>query len=280
MMNAPEADGVREELYKFLRSRVSEAAPLVWELWAQGKGRLALEFGLLFEALIASNGNGPMSAVRTASKHALGLAGEAFESTWRPLGQAVNRAIRELERTGHATLVKQSLNAAEAHLDVSEHAQLLASDRLPVAWSARLDAFGRTLLDAADRPTAETVACAHAGVLDLDRHAHAAQPDHHREVERAEMATRLLAWLVARTDENLAKGRTAWADAGALANWYAQEGGYVDWARHHTRGSTDSMFGRGIERVLAKVERDSNQQDLRSPPGSWRGSRRADRPKC
>lgn len=267
LMDAPDASGVREELREFLGRRVSEVAPLVWDLWEQGKGRALLQFAILFEALGEADGGGPIGAVRTASKHALGLQGPAFEAAWRPLGRAVDMALRELQRVGDPAFVRQMLVEAQTHLDASEQAELVASNRLPIAWRLRLDAFGRTLEGAAAHPTIAAVEQARSDLLALERHAHFTEADQRRTIECAEMATRLLAWLVARTDPRTPKGRHTYAEAEGLAVWYAQEGGYLDWARHRSRGAGDSVFGRGISKVLAEVDRIRVEQDRRFAQG-------------
>ncbi len=266
-MAEPSAEGVQDELRSFLEARVSEVAGLVWDLWAQGKGRTLLEFAVLFESLVDADGAGPMAAIRTASKFALGLAGPAFENAWRPLGRVVEPALRELRRTVDESFVRQLLLDAQHHLDGSEQEQLAASRRLPIAWELRLGRLGQTLASGADHPTPATVEQARDDLRALERHEHFQKEDQRRRIELAEMATRLLAWLVARTDQRLPKGHQPHADAEALAGWYAQEGGYVDWARHRCRGMGDPAHGKGIARMLARVDAIRVEQDRRFARG-------------
>jgi hypothetical protein len=266
-MARPEAEGVRAELAAFLQRRLGDVAPMIWERWAAGRGPQVLEFAVLFEALVDGDGGGPLPAIRTAARHALGVGGDGFDRAWPVLGRVADSALRELERLRDGQAVRRTLAAAEALLDPADQALLGASRRLPRAWELRLAALGATLQQGAARPEADAVMRARDALRAVERHNFAQQGDQRATLEAAEMATRLLAWCVARNDPRAAVQRSPWADAEALAQWYVGEGGFVDWARRRARGVGDSPLGTGIDAVLARVDAARIEHDRRFAAG-------------
>src|SRR5262249_28282388 len=91
-------------------------------------------------------------------------------------------------------------------------------------------------------------------------------------------AVRLCAWLADRPDQRIERGQTSYAEVVRLARWYAEEGGYVDWARRRARGSAERAFGAGVQAVVAAADRARTEVDLafaRALPEWYRSGRPA-----
>jgi hypothetical protein len=81
------------------------------------------------------------------------------------------------------------------------------------------------------------------------------------------MAVRLLAWLVARPDKKLERSQNPHSEAEVLGRWYAEEGGFVDWARRWARGTTEGALGRGAQAVVEVADRERTELDARFSQG-------------
>ena len=81
------------------------------------------------------------------------------------------------------------------------------------------------------------------------------------------MGVRLVAWLAAKPHEALEAGPTPYADVETLGRWYAEEGGYVDWARELARGTSEDAFGRGVQAVVKAADAERQQLDRRFAKG-------------
>jgi hypothetical protein len=152
--------------------------------------------------------------------------------------------------------VRALVRAAEERVDVAEIRSALGpSTRLPAAFEARLAALGEGLAAAAQGPSTEAVSQAERLLHAVEGHALAQEGDGERHIQRAWMAVRLLAWLVARPNGQALHGTTPYAAVESLGEWYAEEGGYVDWARRWARGTATSAFGRGVQAVVHAADR-------------------------
>src|SRR5690606_12349711 len=93
-------------------------------------------------------------------------------------------------------------------------------------------------------------------------------------VEARKMAARLSAWLLGRrVRPQLAEHGTAWQAAVDLARRYAEEGGFLDWARQSLRGmrgAGDALMG-SVRRLYEAVDTVARADDERFAKGyvSW-----------
>jgi hypothetical protein len=155
-----------------------------------------------------------------------------------------------------AVLATKLLVSAEARIDEEVvRAALSGSSVLPAAWGQRLDAFGAALAAAAERPEKLTRDRVLRAWKALEGHQLFKDNQNRLVLERGDMAVRLVAWLVARTDRATHPTGSTYSEIEWLAKWYAAEGGFVDWARRRARGSDTGPFGRGVNAVVAAADK-------------------------
>ncbi len=270
-------EDVRAALLDYLRTKLGLAGPVVWQAWEAGRGRRALELAVLFEVAGPSEDAGVRVWTRMTSRSELGAAEADALAVAQELGRAAGGALRYVERQAGEGEVRSIVRAADGQIgDPEVRACIEASTRLPSSWNARLGTLGRVLAEGAGEPSADAVSRALEGLRNLEGHALFADPEHTRVAKRAEMAVRLLAWLAARRDASLPEALTPYGDAEALGQWYAEEGGYVDWARQYARGARDDALGRGIMAVVEAADRVRLELDRRFAKGlaGWIEARR------
>ncbi len=261
----PTANRVREELFEHLAASMGAVGPVIWRAWEQGRGRELLETALLCETLWSS----PDKAVTIWLGERLKPLLEPSEQERRAeivrgLGEAAPLAFRLLELRLTASEIDGIVRAADLRVDDPDIRQsLIGSDRLPCAWFGRLERLGKVLEGGATALGLEAVAEAAGELKALEGHAWFQKEAQTRSVKRAEMAVRLLAWLVARPDQKLEIGDTDYADAVTLGRWYAEEGGFVDWARRWARGGSEGALGRGIQAIVALADRERSFLEAR-----------------
>lgn len=281
------ADGVkvRDELERWLRRKLGPAGWFVWRAWEAGRGRRMLELALLCEALVGSGAPAVRMWVKTKTREVMGIDDEAeVMVVAEALGREVAATLRVLDEGTRAGRMK--LPAAEYRalaraadalvVDAEVRLALVESKRLPSAWTRRLDVLGEALArgakvagEAGAEGSEAAVAAVEAAVAALrGLESHVFFKDGDRELlTRAEMGVRLLAWLVARTDQWVFAGLTPHGEAEALGRWYAMDGGYVDRARHAARGQESDVFGRGVQAVVAAADRVRDGLDRRFTVG-------------
>jgi len=267
-MRAPDAAGVRDALLAFLSDRVSVAAPAVWAAWEGGSATAVLAWAVLCEGFDDLT-EAAQVWVRQRLRQELEI-DEVSEATRaaRALGEASGAALAYVERRTSVRHKRQVLAEADALVDEPSVRDALGQHRrLPSAWRARLDALGAVLSEASAKPTAASLERASDALAHLESHELYPAERETNTVKRAAMAVRLLAWLVARPDERT-KGQAApHGDAVALGNWYAAEGGYVDWARSFARGASGDAFGRGVQAVVEAADDARAEIDARFARG-------------
>ncbi|HWA24378.1 MAG TPA: BREX-2 system phosphatase PglZ [Lacunisphaera sp.] len=259
----PAARGVREDWFKFLDKAVPGLGPVMWRAWEQGRGRELLQVAAFCECL-ASDPDGAVSMWVSERMKPLLTVTEIPELTEiaRALGATAPLAFRLLEGRLPARELDEILEAADARVDAAVvRAALITSDRLPSAWTLRLDRLGTVLERGAEKPNVEVVAEAAGALKRLETHRAFQNKAYTLAVQRAEMALRLLAWLATRTD--IEPGVTDHGDAVAIGTWYVQEGGFVDWARRWARGGRENQLGIGAQAVVDGVDRERARLDER-----------------
>lgn len=236
---------VRRELGEWLRATIGEAAAVVWQAWELGLAVRLLEVLPLLAAARAADD--PFVAGQLAGQLA----------AWLP---NLSAPVRNVE----GVLVEDSnLDAAlptergpvlatlERSQALAESAGLgslaMASGRLPGGHRARERNLGGATLAFLDQPSAERATAVVEALGHLEAHALDTQlhPDDHRTARRN--VARIALWLANR--EASAPPGTRWQPAVDLARRYAEEGGYVEWARQQLRGL------RGADEALLSAAR-------------------------
>jgi PglZ domain len=251
---------VREELVHHLVNRTGgPVARVVWASWESGRDRSKpFELGLLFDGMRAPGGDlrdGELLMWRRIKLKELGLVAEAErDQVARELADRAPATFRILHARD-ASLASKLLVEAEGYVDEDAvRAALVGSSLLPKAWEQRLGALGATLSEVAAKPGPESLELVRRARRDLEAHHLFKDTENKPILERAEMAVRLAAWLVARTDRVEHSTATSYSEAEWLARWYADEGGFIDWARRRARGSDARPFGPGANAIVAAVD--------------------------
>lgn len=264
-MREPTAEGVRESLLTHLEKSVGPVGPVIWQAWERGRGRTLLEVALLCETL-ATNESGAVRIWLTERWRPI-LEGTGITPSpelSRMLGETAPLAFRVLDRLLPAADRDAIIRSADARVDDAEiRAALIGNHRLPCAWLLRLDRVGALLEKAVSAPSVEAVTEAVGALHALESHALFAESASTRTVKRAEMAVKLLSWLVTRPDQKLEGSDADYADAILLGRWYAEVGGFVDWARRWARGNAEGAVGRGAQAVVEWADRERAALDER-----------------
>ena len=246
----------RDALLAHLAKVLGPAGPVVWKHWEDGRGAVALECAVALEALAAQPSPEVAVFTRSLVRRDLGVSADkdVAEVAVR-LAESAAGALRLYEKRAGEAAARALVRAAEQRLDDPvARRTAAASVRLPLAWRARLDRLGEALEAAVATMEPDGVRAAQAALRALEDHAFFKEESETRTVRRGEMALRLLAWLVARPDRRLERGLPAYAEVEALGRWYAEEGGYVDWARRTARGPQGSPFDRGVAAVVRAAD--------------------------
>lgn len=265
------AEGVRAALLAYLDKRVGPAGPVVWRAWEAGRGASLLELGLVLGALAGSTDAGVRMWIKLTALQVLGADPGDEPGTRTPanpgarieeavlvrIGETADAALRFLARPGRAdaATARALVLAADQRASIPELAVHVAgSSRLPSAWRARLEQFGRALSAVAVSASPATVQAAIAAYRDLWRHEMARDEDQKPVLRRIEMTLRLASWLAVRVDRELPPPVTPYDDVENLAIWYVREGGYVDRARRWARGGGDGPFADGVNAIVAAAD--------------------------
>lgn len=253
---------LRGELLEVLERALGPAGPLAWCAWEQGRGKAVLEYAVLFEALMPLDDAAIRMWVKQRLRADLNVTDEAVAfQVAASVAPSAAAALRYVERSTDAATVRAIVRSAEERVDDAQvRAALAPSLRLPAALDARLAALGNALLEGAAVPTAPMVAEAEKLLQRVEAHSLASQSDTHF-VERGWMAVRLLAWLA--TPNDPLPAITPYDAVETLGEWYAEQGGYVDWARRVARGPAVDAFGRGVQAVVEAADRARRTLDRR-----------------
>lgn len=263
-MSQPSAVDVLEELQQHLQRKCGAAAAVILEGWRKGLGAKFLGAALLAEVL-APHFEGELKRWPREILLTMGMkvSGPEAESVVRALGKLARPALSWL-RTNEPAGVARVLACAEKLVEEEEFDEfLIASTRLPSAWRLRLGELGRSLTALAKEPTREALKNAQANWAQLEKHELFLADENQRLIGCAEMALRLSAWLVARPELKIEAPSSPHADVEVLGTWYAEEGGYIDWARRVARGERTSAVATGIQAVVEATDRAREELDSR-----------------
>jgi len=272
-------EAIRDALIAHLRTELGPCGPVLWDSWETGRGRRLVECSVLFSVLADSGDAAVQMWMKNAVKYRLevDVPEEDLHRVLRALGRAAGSALRLIERQSGPAVLRAIVREADALVDEPEVRHAVRNHRmLPSAWNVLLDELGDVLKQGAAEPKAAAVARAREVQAALQRHDLYKDDSQTHRVVAADMAVRLLAWLAARPDEQRAGAPTPFADVEVLGGWYAEEGGYVDWARRRARGPAEDKLGRGIQAVVQQADRARDALDRRFARAlqTWTGERR------
>lgn len=258
-MEHPAAFGVRDELLGYLKNQLGALGPLCWGAWEKGAGRRVLEVALVCEAVAPALARAENEALRVACRAVVRRIVEPgsadLDQLMRELAEAAGPALTWLRNRDPAFDGAGLLAAAEALLDERVLRDAAAgSTRLPFAWTRRLERLGELLEQAAARPELDLARRIDEARRELEAHELFERGDSAAAAKRAEMAARLTFFLCQRTDRRRQPGLQDHSEVETLAAWYAEEGGFVDWARRSARGSDNDALSRGVQAVVAAVD--------------------------
>jgi hypothetical protein len=261
LKDAPE--GLHAELETHLSETVGPVALKIWKGWERGQGARLLAFAVLCEALADTDDANARAWLRQKARLIVDLDPRDDVSLFtQTLGRLVRPAFAWLANRD-STIVPRTLRLAEELVDDPDvKPQLIASARLPIAWSLRLAALSDQLEALAAKPTRGTLALVERAWRELERHT-LWQEDKTRFVEAVEMAVRLGAWLTLYATAPLEPATSNYGDVDTLGSWYAQEGGFVDWARRRARSLQGSPVTPGAQAVVSAADRLRETLDTR-----------------
>jgi hypothetical protein len=226
---------VRHELLDWLEEQLQAAGVLGFRAWELGRVNSALQSLLLIVAVEQNEDpylrglvNGLVASI------APGLANEVrgihAEGDSHLLLEAVLSAANADDR--------RLLEEAEQHAVVGGAGALAAaSDWLPAGHATREVAVATALSAFVAAPTAEALEALLASFERLSAHHLDRVLRGAEHLEARKMAARLATWFFARrVGPQLTEYGTAWQPAIDLARRYAEEGGFLDWARQRLRG--------------------------------------------
>lgn len=249
---------VRRELAEWLRANVGEASVVVWQAWERGlAGRLIDVLPLLEAGQAAAD---PFVAGQLAGQLA----------AWLPDVTAAVRGVEAALTTDLDAALPHERNALLASLErsqaLAESAGLASltssSNRLPGGHVARERGLGAAVQAFLDQPSIERSGAVVEALHRLEAHTldEPLRPEAHRAARRN--LARVSLWLASR--ETSAPPGTRWQPAVELAQRYAEEGGYVEWACQQLRGlrgADEALLSaaRNLEREAARVQREDHR---------------------
>ncbi|HTR49651.1 MAG TPA: BREX-2 system phosphatase PglZ [Kofleriaceae bacterium] len=226
---------VRRELLEWLEQRLPAVGMLGLRAWELGFVNRSLQALLLLvgvenndDAYLRGLVNGQLASIvpnlanEVRGVHSRGGARELLEAALSVDSPEDRRLLEDTE--AHA-------------LSGGAQALAVASDWLPAGHAARESAVAAALTAFVEAPAAGTLETLLAAFDHLSAHRLDKAIRRSEHVEARKMAARLAAWLLARkVRPELAEHGTPWQPAVDLARRYAEEGGFLDWARQSLRG--------------------------------------------
>jgi hypothetical protein len=246
---------VRDALHEYLESAFGRVARVAWRAWEKGQGRTVAALALLLQATLAPGTvDGYLKAKLIGLLESLDptLRGAPArdERLWRAWAEAADSLDLRLERGQMREIAEE----AERLLPDPEVDAALASSRyLPRSLVRAERELGQALVEAAAKPSWDAQRRARVVRDRVATHTLAREEPHKGLLHRAEMALRLVTYLVERPDfarQALTGGGAPYEEAVLLARHYATDGAWVDYARKSARGSTDDPLGAAVASVL------------------------------
>lgn len=249
----------RDKILEKVASEGGSAAALVTRAASAGHGADALAIGLVCGVIFAPDG--PSDSLRDAAvrlEPAFGSSRIAPDAG-SMLADAAGRVIARLD--GPAAQRQQA--RASIWLDTvraTEYAGL--SRALTAGLEARLVAAAEAIAQAAESGGTQSLASASRLVRSALDHERAG--DHRARLDRLQMAARLCRWISGR--------RRSMLGFGSAARAYAEEGGFVDWARTSLRaGDSVPAVAAAYARLreLAGIRREEENSTFADSLRDW-----------
>lgn len=241
--------GVRRELLGWLEVRLGSVGVLGLRAWELGVVDRAIQALLLLAAAEQSEDAYLRGLVHgQIPSIAPGLANEVRGAHAAGNAQELLEAVLSVEDEADRRL----LEAAQQHaMGAGASPLATVSDWMPAGHAAREAAGAAALTKFVDAPSAGSLEAVLAAFELLSAHRLDRAIRRSEHLEARTMAARLSAWLLGRrVRPQLAEHGTPWQPAIELARCYAEEGGFLDWARQSLRG----MRGAG-DALMAAVRR-------------------------
>ena len=255
---------VRRELLVWLEGRLGPVGVLGFRAWELGLVDQALQALLLLVAVEPSEDaylrgliNGQLANV------APNLAAEVRGAFTGGNVEALLSAVL----TGDNEADRRLLEGAEQYAANGGASAIAAtSNWLPAGHAAREAAAARALSRFVDIPGPEALEVLLQAFEVLSAHRLDAPLRGHEHLATRKMVARLAAWLLARrVRPRLAEHGTPWQAAVDLARRYAEEGGFVDWARQAMRGlrgAGDALIAE-VRKLEGAVDAEARADDQR-----------------
>lgn len=281
---------LREAACVYLRRAAGPIAEIAFGAWLAGRGLAVAALSFVIEPLAEHTNDGYVLAflegqLADVSK---GLAPErTLLERWKAIAPALDL---RLGGASEQALFERVLADADARVRDKPNLEpyLANSRRLPSGLVAAKALLARALDAAADKAKTsgngilaiEDVAAVIAAQKRISDHRLADTAAERPLAERLMMTTRLLAYLVGTTEREakLNALTTPIEVARELADHYATEGGFVDYARRFARaGASSDALGKAIACVLALADSVRDAQDTRFGPAlkRWNEERKS-----
>ncbi len=274
--------GLREALHEYIEKSAGPTARLAWQSWERGAGADVASVAFLLDAAAGKVAqNGYLRARLKTLLSAIEPEAEALVQEPQILerwGALASRLALRLEPPAMAAVLAR----AEQLLPDSELAEALAASRyLPRAFEAAKAQLAQALTRAADQPDRGAFESARAALENLRAHRLAGDEGRQVLIERALMAVRLLGYRLIRPNLG-SSGQLgpAYEEMQLLAEDYAAQGAFVDYARRAARGGSADELGVAIGKVVVAVDAQRDDDDRRFAQGlvSWvAAGRKSDR---
>lgn len=251
---------LRRELWDWLRASLGEPAVVVWQAWEQGLAPRLLEVIPLLEAARDADDAylaGQVAGQLSAWLSSLAASVRSVEAVLTD-AKALDAALPTARGALLSTLERSQALAETAGLGaLTQHGR-----RLPGGHRAREHDLAKAARAFVDSPSLDAASAVVEALHRLEAHGldvHLRSDDH--RAARRNLA-RLALWLAGR-EARLPPG-ARWQPAVDLARRYAEEGGYVEWARQQLRGlrgADESLLAaaRGLELAAEKALREDHR---------------------
>jgi hypothetical protein len=273
---------LRDELHDLLGTKVGPVALIAWRAWEQGKGTEVGALAILLETAtprLADDGylKGRLVTRLEQLDSARGRALLDDRQLLERWGSLADKLRLRLDATTFEALVAQ----ADRFLEDNQVAEALADNRLlPASFELAREKLAQALEAAAATGSRSDYLAAREALRRVEAHRLADAKPHGGIVERARMVVRLLAYRLSRPDMTALSHAPRYEEVIHLAEDYARQGGFADFARRWARGSGTDVLALAIEKVVALIDelRDGDDERFaRALPAWLEAGRPADR---
>jgi hypothetical protein len=229
------SEQAKPQIAAWLGESAGAVGTLVMRCVTAGNTQDAVPLGLVCGVVLSAQGEGVHELAAAAIRlerfmgdKRIGIAeGRRWAADAAKCLQALTPALR------HVVIERAEWLLRELHVDAYAH----LSDVLPLGLEQRLGFFADALKAFIAEPSTAQIQAIERAADAVARHAHA-DPASTRML-RVNMAVRLCRWMMADRPANKGRGGRAATTFVDLAQGYAREGAFVDWARFKLIGGDD-----------------------------------------